>query len=138
MLNKLPVIRHLYELINIARRHISILDDFTARSDTQYAHRLINILIDDYLERNLYQAPRYADPKRLNRHEFQVFSQNGEDGIIDEIFRRIGTTNRHFVEFGVENGLETNTTNLLVKGWRGGWIEADPQACKSIHKRMAR
>jgi len=63
--------------------------------------------------------PRNADPKRLLRCGFKVYSQNDEDGIIQEIFKRIGTTNRTFVEFGVETGVETNTTKLLLEGWRG-------------------
>jgi len=68
--------------------------------------------------------PRNADPIRLLRCGFKVYSQNDEDGIIQEIFKRIGTTNRTFVEFGVETGVETNTTKLLLEGWRGLWIEA--------------
>jgi hypothetical protein len=67
--------------------------------------------------------PRYADPKRLNRYEQKAFSQFGEDGIVQEIFRRIGTAGRHFVEFGVESGLENNTALLLAQGWSGLWIE---------------
>jgi hypothetical protein len=137
MLRKLPFFRHLHELLFISRRHLSIVERFTARSDPQYAHRLISLLIDDYLERHLHRNERYADPRRLNRYEYQVFSQSGEDGIIDEIFRRIGTTTRHFVEFGVENGLETNTTSLIVKGFRGSWIEADPGACAQIRTSFA-
>src|SRR5690348_5879965 len=50
--------------------------------------------------------PRNADPRRLLRHGFKIYSQNDEDGIIQEIFRRIGTTDRRFVEFGVQNGFE--------------------------------
>ena len=42
--------------------------------------------------------PRYADPKRLLRYGFKVYSQHDEDGIIQEIFRRIGTSSRTFVE----------------------------------------
>lgn len=76
--------------------------------------------------------PRYADPKRLLRHGFKVYSQHDEDGIIQEIFRRIGTSARTFVEFGVESGVECNTVKLLVEGWRGLWIEADAQACNGI------
>ncbi|TMJ05794.1 MAG: hypothetical protein E6G97_01970 [Alphaproteobacteria bacterium] len=76
--------------------------------------------------------PRYADPKRLLRHGFKVYSQHDEDGIIQEIFRRIGTSNRTFVEFGVETGVECNTAKLLIEGWRGLWIEANAQGCKSI------
>ena len=76
--------------------------------------------------------PRYADPKRLLRHGFKVYSQHDEDGIIQEIFRRIGTSKRTFVEFGVESGVECNTVKLLIEGWRGLWIEANAQACKAI------
>ena len=67
--------------------------------------------------------PRNADPKRLLRHGFKVYSQCDEDGIIQEIFRRIGTGNRVFVEFGVETGVQCNTAKLLVEGWQGLWIE---------------
>ena len=76
--------------------------------------------------------PRYADPKRLLRHGFKVYSQHDEDGIIQEIFRRIGAPKRTFVEFGVETGVECNTVKLLIEGWGGLWIEANAQACKQI------
>ena len=76
--------------------------------------------------------PRYADPKRLLRHGFKVYSQHDEDGIIQEIFRRIGAPARTFVEVGVETGVECNTAKLLIEGWRGFWIEANAQACKGI------
>ena len=132
MLKGLPGIRHLTQLLGIARRQGEIVESLAERSDPQHAYRLISLMIDDYINRYLWQDERYAEPRRLNRFEYQVFSQSGEDGIIDEIFKRIGTTNRHFVEFGVENGLETNTTNLLVKGWRGCWIEAGSAACAAI------
>ena len=76
--------------------------------------------------------PRYADPKRLLRYGFKVYSQHDEDGIIQEIFRRIGATKRTFVEFGVETGIECNSVKLLIEGWRGLWIESNAQACKNI------
>ncbi|HYC15750.1 MAG TPA: hypothetical protein VEC94_00945 [Pseudolabrys sp.] len=68
-------------------------------------------------------TPRYADPKRLVCHGFKVYSQSDEDGIIQEIFKRIGATSRTFIEFGVETGIECNTVKLLVEGWSGLWIE---------------
>jgi hypothetical protein len=53
-------------------------------------------------------------------HEKKVFSQNGEDGIIEWIFDTIGTTNKYFVEFGVEDGTECNSKYLREKkGWQG-------------------
>jgi len=76
--------------------------------------------------------PRYADPKRLLRHGFKVYSQHDEDGILQEIFRRIGSGPRTFVEFGVETGVECNTVKLLIEGWSGLWIEGNAQACKAI------
>lgn len=81
--------------------------------------------------------PRHADPKRLVRYGFKVYSQNDEDGIIQEIFRRIGVTQRTFVEFGVEAGTECNTAKLLVEGWRGLWIEADAGSAVRIREGFA-
>lgn len=67
-------------------------------------------------------SPRYSDPLRLLRSGFKVYSQNDEDGIIQEIFRRIGTTNLRFIELGI-TPLESNTMFLLFSGWRGLWLD---------------
>jgi len=56
----------------------------------------------------------------INQHERKIYSQNGEDGIVEFIFSKIGTTNKFSVEFGVGNGLECNTILLLERmGWEG-------------------
>src|SRR5580693_2423558 len=78
--------------------------------------------------------PRPADPKRLLRYGFKTYSQSDEDGIIQEIFSRIGTGNRTFVEFGVESGIECNSVKLLVEGWRGLWLEGSATRIMQIHK----
>ena len=62
---------------------------------------------------------RFEDEKCLERYGYKVYSQNDEDGIIQEIFSRIGTTDKRFIEFGVQNGLESNCHYLLFKGWTG-------------------
>jgi hypothetical protein len=67
--------------------------------------------------------PRFDDPLRLERSGFKVHSQYDEDGIIAEIFRRIGTTNRICVEFGAGNGSENCTGFLVMQGWRALWID---------------
>jgi hypothetical protein len=82
-------------------------------------------------------TPRYADPKRLIRHGFKVYSQSDEDGIIQEIFKRIGTTNRTFVEFGVETGVECNTVKLLIEGWKGLWIDGSAQHIAAMENNFA-
>ena len=75
---------------------------------------------------------RMKDPKSLEPYGYKVYSQNDEDGIIHEIFSRIGTTNKKFIEFGVQDGLESNTHLLLFYGWQGLWIEGSPDFCKTI------
>jgi hypothetical protein len=77
-------------------------------------------------------TPRYTEPKRLLRHGFKVYSQSDEDGIIQEIFKRIGVTKGTFIEFGVETGVECNTVKLLVEGWSGLWIEASAKYVAEI------
>jgi len=53
-------------------------------------------------------------------NEYSVHSQNGEDGVLEAIFGRIGTTNKYYVEFGVEDGKERNTRFLEERyGWQG-------------------
>lgn len=80
--------------------------------------------------------PRNQESGRLIPFGFKVYSQNDEDGIIQEIFKRIGTTNRYFVEFGCENGLETNTLFLLLQGWKGLWIEGSSKRMSAIKEKF--
>ena len=80
----------------------------------------------------LQKSPRYQDPRRLIPHGYKVYSQNEEDGIIREIFNRIDTTNKTFVELGVGNGLENNTLTLLFENWKGLWIEGSQQNADNI------
>jgi hypothetical protein len=62
----------------------------------------------------------------LNDHEFKVYSQWGEDGIIDYLIRNVEIENNIFVEFGVGNYLESNTRYLLInKNWSGLVIDGD-------------
>lgn len=70
-------------------------------------------------------AEKYGNPLHLAGFESQIFSQNGEDGIIAEIFERIGVTSKSFLEIGVGDGSENNTTLLLHLGWSGLWIECN-------------
>jgi hypothetical protein len=75
---------------------------------------------------------RLEDPIYLERFGYKVYSQDDEDGIIDEIFNRIKTTNKTFVEFGVQNGLESNCHFLLHKGWNGLWIDGNKKSIKEL------
>lgn len=58
--------------------------------------------------------------------EFRVFSQWGEDGIIQYLISQIPIPNKIFVEFGVENYRESNTRFLLVNdNWSGLVMDGD-------------
>jgi hypothetical protein len=104
-------------------------------------HQLASLDLDMHVARELREIladARFAAPKRLERHGRKVWSQNDEDGILEEIFRRIGTGRPGtFVEFGVSDGRECNTLKLLVEGWRGLWMESDPGNCGIIRRNFA-
>ncbi|MBR9998748.1 MAG: hypothetical protein KFF73_07245 [Cyclobacteriaceae bacterium] len=89
------------------------------------------------MEENLFQNSFYKDTKRITHFHRSVYTQNGEDGIIDEIFKRIGITNPYFVEFGV-HGIKNNSTFLLLKGWSGLWIGESEAGKKNIYKKFKR
>jgi hypothetical protein len=65
---------------------------------------------------------RALPPDRVGDAEFQVFSQFGEDGIIQFLVGHVAVPleSEVFVEFGVESYAEANTRFLLVHdNWRG-------------------
>jgi hypothetical protein len=67
-------------------------------------------------------------PGDLRRHEKRVYSQSGEDGIIQEIFRRIGEDTRFFVEFGAGDGVQCNSAWFAIeKQWHGLLIDMGEQ-----------
>jgi len=93
-----------------------------------------NILILNRNDEHYERKRRLDDTKYLDRFGYKVYSQNDEDGIINEIFKRIGTTNKIFVEFGVMDGLESNCHFLLFNGWHGLWIDGNEEYFKGLRK----
>jgi hypothetical protein len=82
------------------------------------------------------QRRRWLQSDDLRTFERRVYSQNGEDGILQEILRRVGVTNKIFVEFGVESGIECNCARLAIEeGWSGLFLEADETFFRQLHQR---
>lgn len=84
----------------------------------------------------LLASPRHADQRRLLKSGYRVYSQADEDGILHEIFRRIGEGQRTFLELGVGNGLENNTLFLLLQGWSGIWLEGSDRRAAAAKKNL--
>lgn len=95
-------------------------------------NRLISFLRDKRIEKNLIanrllyaeilsRQNRLLSPKtNLSETEFQVFSQWGDDGIIQYLINKVDISNTIFIEFGVENYTEANTRYLLMHdNWSG-------------------
>jgi hypothetical protein len=76
---------------------------------------------------------KVAQMKKLSDYGRNVYSQFGEDGIIEQIFKILGTSSKVCVEFGAWDGFYlSNTANLWTKGWKGILIEADKNRYKSL------
>jgi len=72
----------------------------------------------------------------INDYEFKVYSQRGEDGIIQFLIKNLKITNQTFIEFGVENYLESNTRFLLMNNnWSGYVIDGSNDYIRSLQKR---
>lgn len=78
-----------------------------------------------------------TDTSQLGAYRKTITSQYGEDGVIERIFKIIGTENKWCVEFGA--GADNNNTWTLVndKGWRGVLIEAHPVFYKELSRNYA-
>ena len=95
---------------------------------------MINKLIEkilNFIEKNLFKnffqkkiylighshiiniRKNYEDIKYLNDLDYKIFSQNGEDGIIDYFLHRLKIDNPKFVEIGVGDYTESNTRFLF-------------------------
>ncbi len=73
----------------------------------------------------------------LSLYELSVFSQNGEDGVLQEILRRLGIGRGFFIEIGASSN-EANCLLLAdVFGWRGLVLEADDEEYANLARKYA-
>ncbi|TPX50696.1 hypothetical protein SeMB42_g00901 [Synchytrium endobioticum] len=65
----------------------------------------------------------------IGDHEQKVYSQNGEDGVLQYLFANMGTKDKYYVEFGVWDGSECNTRFLWEhNGWDGLLMDGSAKA----------
>ena len=116
----------LTRIVNRLRRMSSTMSRL-ARIDRQLDQIAINqgCLLAE-VNRNK-RSPRLAD------HEFKVFSQWGEDGIIQFLVSSLAIANRTFIEFGVEDFSEANCRFLMMKDrWSGFVIDGSADNIKRL------
>jgi len=67
--------------------------------------------------------------------EFSVFSQFGEDGIIQKLITSVRIAHRTFIEFGVEDFAESNCLFLMMKNnWRGFVIDGSERWITAVRR----
>lgn len=76
----------------------------------------------------VWQSRSFGALPRISDAEFQVFSQFGDDGIIQYLIRHLHIRETSFVEFGVGLYSEANTRFLLMNdNWRGLVMDSAPE-----------
>lgn len=117
-----------------AHRELAVKAERALELKKQDRKRLIeisNALFE--LNRTLYGSAN-RDKFDLGRFGAAYFSQNGEDGVIQEIARRLDVRVETFVEIGAGDGLTNNSVYLLLGGARGLWVELEETAIDSINR----
>lgn len=72
--------------------------------------------------------------KSLDECEFKIFSQFGDDGIIQYLIHQIGNLSNRFIEFGSGTYIESNTRFLLENNnWDGLVFDGDVDNINYIH-----
>lgn len=75
----------------------------------------------------------------LERHRANVYSQFGEDGVVDAILSAIGEGSRWAFECGAADGIMfSNTRRLLDRGWTVHMVEANPIYTPALSRLSAR
>lgn len=71
----------------------------------------------------------------MKESEFSVFSQFGDDGLIQWLINNLDIPNSTFIEFGVENYSESNTRFLLMNNnWSGYILDASIDHINEVKK----
>lgn len=125
------VMKILKKIIGILRAFL--FGEFPSKVDMVLKKTEINSLLLAKL--HIQKIKEQSDIKSLKDVEFKVFSQWGEDGIIQYILSKIPIQNEMFIEFGVENYTESNTRFLLVNdNWKGLIIDGNSKNIQYVRR----
>ena len=100
----------------------------------KYLSLLVKHIFDEEIQKELILKAKVLSLKNKNLKkikdlsvvEFQVYSQWGEDGIIDWLISKFPQIPKNFLEIGTQDYKESNTRFLLInRNWDGFLIEGD-------------
>ncbi len=118
------ITQYLYRIVDVTRALIRLhetLDEIKFNQGCQLARR---------------NGESPDSPQSLVDVEFKIFSQWGEDGIIQYLTSCLTIENKTFVEFGVGDFSESNCRFLMEKDdWRGFVVEADDRCVSRMKRR---
>lgn len=128
----MPIQRFATQIADLITKRIASLINSTIPS----ASSLDTLLV--LQGRSLALANKQRSPlQNIHDAEFKVFSQYGEDGIIQYLISQssIQPHEQTFVEFGVQNYTESNTRFLLISDqWKGLVIDGDEEYINSVQR----
>ena len=123
ILDKIIALLNLNKAINILNN--SVTDLKLQNIETREGIDTVKLL----LSKILIQNNLLIDPTdNIQKAEFKVYSQWGDDGIIQYIINKIEFKTKTFIELGVQNYTESNTRFLLMNNnWSGLVIDGSKE-----------
>ena len=108
----------MYNFYNLLARLIAnFLKKFNLKKN--FTNKLIfNIGLNSLLINKTF----YEKAKNINENELKIYSQNGEDGIIDFLLYKLEVNQPNFLEIGVGEYIESNTRLLYERFYQNGLI----------------
>jgi len=117
-------------MIKIKERITYFLNNLLKRNDFQTKFMLGSIFLNE-------AQKKYDSINNLEDTEYKVFSQTGEDGIIDFLLNKIEILNTKFVEIGVGDYSESNTRYIYEKSFSKGLIiDIEKDLIKKVSKNI--
>lgn len=126
----------IHRIINKARRLFNV-DNKLEHLQQQQRSILREIEVSRILEgrRLAHQLKTLPVPERIRDVEFKVFSQYGDDGIIQYLVSKLDIRTDTFIEFGVETYEEATTRFLLLNNnWSGLVIDGSADNIRRIRQ----
>ena len=115
---------------NLIKKTIGLIRNSTSLSNNS-ADETILLALGAMLSKQQY----LMNNTNINDYEFKIFSQFGDDGIIQYLIKNIAIENKIFIEFGVEDYFESNTRFLMMNdNWSGFVMDSSVEAMERLKR----